>query len=237
MNTSARSDDVRAQVCGSVICVVLLTATTAQTQAPMVLGQAPATVDAQQGRATPAKNTIYGNDVIWCSQESPSIELIDLVERSTPILWFSPDEPLLPDGRKDPGPELPRGLPGDAKAIGRTAYYGLTAVSYRPGVPHAPIQASDTSLPTQGPLPHHTFLAPDRAHPELITRADGTTVTGYSLVPRRGDEFNFNYEAGYKFRIGGKQRFVTASIGVRFSGVNPIFNERLVASVGWGPGE
>ena len=41
-----------------------------------------------------AGGALQSNGVVWCG-DAPSVRLHDVVERSAPILWFSPDEPLL----------------------------------------------------------------------------------------------------------------------------------------------
>ena len=60
---------------------------------------------------------------------SGPVTLQQLVESSAPILWFSPDEPLLTNGR-----ELPQVLPFDERPTGRaTVYYSVHTVLVRPG--------------------------------------------------------------------------------------------------------
>lgn len=66
---------------------------------------------------------------IWMGS-SGTVPLRTIAERAAPILWFSPDEPLLYDGKNGP---FPSRLPCDVPASGAVVYYRLARVIVRDG--------------------------------------------------------------------------------------------------------
>jgi hypothetical protein len=67
--------------------------------------------------------------VFWCG-ENPKLNVQELAERVAPILWFSPDEPLLKDGLN-----IPEKLPGDGGDGESVVYYRISHLMLEQNAP------------------------------------------------------------------------------------------------------
>jgi hypothetical protein len=60
--------------------------------------------------------------VFWCGKAgADKLSVKELAERVAPILWFSPDEPLLKEGKP-----IPEKLPGDVNPVEPVVYYRIS---------------------------------------------------------------------------------------------------------------
>lgn len=70
---------------------------------------------------------------IWCEDTAATdhkLNVQDLAERAAPILWFSPDEPLIKAGK-----QIPELLPGDYAADSAVVYYRISNLVLDPSIP------------------------------------------------------------------------------------------------------
>ena len=111
------------------------------TQESMVMQSASHTTTSQQDDAQPpaGRNAGCNTDkekepvgLIWCGNAEAiqhQLDVQELAERVAPILWFSPDEPLLKDVVK-----IPEQLPGDDGGS-PVVYYRISHLVLNPSVP------------------------------------------------------------------------------------------------------
>jgi hypothetical protein len=84
--------------------------------------------------------------VIWCgsAKDPPVLSALTLAEHAAPILWFSPNEPLIFENKK-----LPEPLPGDDKDPSTRApvvYYKITEMVLHDKVRKSEVDPSDIRL-------------------------------------------------------------------------------------------
>jgi len=89
---------------------------------------AAAQIDARHG--LPCCRTAGASGVVWAGNDS-LLTFVDLAAYCGPVLWFSPDEPLLPQPRSAPGIAIPTSLPFDLLAGGPVVYYRVRTLVSR----------------------------------------------------------------------------------------------------------
>jgi hypothetical protein len=100
-----------------------------------LLGSTPGRADQAPGQppagclCTRESAQDLGTGVIW--QGSGPLGLHDIASLTAPVLWFSPDEPLLDPDK----PTIPQAYPCDVPSEGPVVYYQAARVEYRGAAP------------------------------------------------------------------------------------------------------